>query len=666
MLRGFYCRLAWDNLRKNGRVYVPYGITVIVSVAMYYIVQSLAFNPGFEEILGFRTMNQILNFCSWVVRIFVVLFLLYSNSFLIKRRKKEFGVYHVLGMEKKHLSITLILESLIILGIGLGAGLILGMILDKLMFAVLVRMLGFSVPLGFHISGKAIGYTILLFGVVTLINDGYNVAQIHVATPIELLHGSDVGEKEPKAKWFLALLGCVALVSGYYLSLHSENPIKSLEMFFTAVLLVIAGTYLLFTAGSIVLLKVLRKNKAYYYKTKHFVGVSAMLYRMKQNAIGLAHICILSTMVLVMVSATASMMIGMEDILRERYPHHIMCYGAGMQDETEEELIKDIKNQVKKKGYTITQDMYFSGLALSAMKKGEELVPDVKWHFTGTSTSVDLYVMSLEIYNQCMGRSVTLADDEVLIQTSGKETYQEKNLRFMGKRYRVKESSTKVPENGIASANISDTFYVILPSEEIYNQTRVALLEKYQDVTEGMDTISQYVYGFDIQGNKKQQEEAYKLVQDCVKAGGYMQMVECREAERAAVLSIYGGLFFTGAFLALLFLMATVLIIYYKQIAEGYDDQKRFTIMQQVGMTKQEVSATIRSQVLTVFFLPLLAAGVHLCFAFPILNRLLKLLNMVNTKLYVACAVGCFLIFALFYVVIYAGTAKAYNRIVQK
>lgn len=665
MSRGFYGRLAKDNIKKNGKIYLPYILTITLSVAMFYIIQSLAINPGFQKMLGYSTMNEILMFACWVVRIFIVIFLLYTNSFLIKRRKKEFGVFHVLGMEKKHLSITLFWESLYVLAISLAVGLIVGLLLDKLLFMILIRMLGFQVPLGFFVSPKAILNTILLFAVVSLVNYLYDVAQIRGATPIDLLRGENVGEKEPKAKWFMALLGCLALAGGYSISIMIKDPVASIPFFFVAVLLVIFGTYLLFTAGSIALLKLLKKNKKFYYKTSHFASVSGMIYRMKQNAVGLAHICILSTMVLVMVSTTTSMMVGMKDILYTRHPMQIMCYGAKSDRQTDLEMIKKIRNLVKDEDYNITKENYYRGLELSGTRDGSNIKADAYVNYTGTDECFIFSFMSLTDYNNSLGTSEKLNPGEILVY-SGRKLYGEKELNILGNSYKVKKEVEEMPLSGELSANIMDTIYVVLPDDAALEELNRIAQEQLGAKIEGGVNYIYHMYGFDIDGDDEAQKEVYIKLKEFLDNSKWSYNTECRAASGRDMMALYGGLFFTGTFLGMLFLMATVLIIYYKQMSEGYDDQKRFAIMQQVGMTKKEVSATIRSQVLMVFFLPLVVAGIHLCFAFPIISRLLKLFNMLNTKLYVECLAGCFLIFALVYVAIYLVTAKAYNRIVQK
>ncbi len=638
-------------------MYLPYIMTIIASVAMFYIIQSLSINPGFKEMLGYTTMNEILMFACWVARIFIVIFLLYTNSFLIKRRKHEFGLYHVLGMEKKHLAVTLFWESAYVLVISLLAGVIVGIVLDKLMFMLLIRVLGFSVPLGFFISPRAILSTVVLFVVVIFINYIYDVVQIHSASPIELLRGSNVGEKEPKAKWLLAVLGCACLAGGYYISVTTEDALASIYLFFVAVLLVIAGTYLLFTAGSIAFLKILKNNKKFYYQTRHFASVSGMLYRMKQNAMGLAQICILSTMVLVMVSTTSSMMFGMDDINQTRFPRQIMCYSSGTPDQ-DQQMIEEIGQMETEAGYKISNQTYFRGLTMAAMQDGDTFTLDADSGLRGDGIVVAC--MSLTDYNASLGTHETLEQDQVLIHEN-RQGYGQKEFHILGFHYQVKKEVADVPQSGMLASYVNDVVYVVLPDDAALENMQEAHSAYYGGNCEGIRSV----YGYDLNADEDVQKIEGKRIQEFVVNSGFAYEVECRAAEQSVMLSLYGGLFFTGAFLALLFTMATALIIYYKQVSEGYEDKERFAIMQKVGMTKQEVAASIRSQVLMVFFLPLILAGVHLCFAFPIISRLLSMMNMLNQTLYLECMAVCFVIFALIYVAIYLGTARTYNRIVQ-
>ena len=349
MRKGFYTKLAASNIKKNSRTYIPYIITCIITAAMFYIINSLSNNESIKKLYGGETILITLGYGTYVTAIFAFIFLFYTNSFLMKRRKKEFGVLNILGMEKRHISKVLLLENIYIAFITMLLGIIIGMVLDKAMFLILTKMLGAEHSPGFYISKEALIHTVIFFRHNFFFCIYLNsLRQIHLSKPIELLNGGNVGEKEPKTKWFMAILGVICLAVGYYISVTSKNPVESLSSFLIAVILVIAGTYLIFIAGSIAFLKSLRKNKRYYYKTKHFTAVSGMIYRMKQNAVGLANICILSTMVLVMISSTSSLVFGMNDLVKTRYPNDITIYSENINNKENVEALEKVQKVIKR------------------------------------------------------------------------------------------------------------------------------------------------------------------------------------------------------------------------------------------------------------------------------------------------------------------------------
>lgn len=649
MRKGFYCRLALNNIKNNRRIYIPYMLSVVASVAMFYIIRSLSLNPGFEAMQGHRTMNIILGFANYVVLFFLLIFLMYTSSFLMKQRKPEFGLDHVLGMEKKHIIITLLWESLYVLLAGLVLGLLVGIVLDKLAYALLVRIIGYDVPLGFYISPRAIGSTVFFFALIMFISFLFGAVQIKSASPVDLLHASHVGEKEPKAKWLLALLGIVCVGAGYAISLTTTDALYSMGSFFLAVLLVIIGTYLLFTAGSIALLKLLKKNERFYYKTRHFISVSGMMYRMKQNAVGLSHICILSTMVLVTVSSTSALMFSLKDILYTRYPMQIMFDDYLADENDDQSLIEQIHTSVQDAGCQITDEIYAKGYELYVEHQGNQFITAYESGNRAFVGGYSLTVLPLSDYNQNMGTSYMLDDGEVLLYSS--EALD--TVELLGTTYRVKEIVSQAPLNGQMSAYMGGSYYMVVNEGDMERLN--ASLSKYY--------VRTSYYGININGDAQAQSAIAQAIQSLV--DNQHITVECREDKKGDIYGLYGGIFFVGIFLGLLFLMATVLIIYYKQLSEGYADQKRFMILQQVGMTHAEVSSAIRSQVLMVFFLPLIVACIHTCFASPIVNNLLYLMNMQNPSLFAACLAGCFLVFAVIYALVYFATAHVYNQIVQ-
>ena len=661
MKMSFYPKLAAGNMKKNARTYVPYMLTCIITVAMYYIVKSLSQNPGVKEMIGGGYLSELMFIGSHVVALFAVIFLFYTNSFLVKRRKKEFGVFNILGMEKRHLAWVLGWETAYLALGSLVLGLLLGIIMDKAMYLLVGKIIGGGVPLGFFVSARVIGQTVQIFAVIFLLICINAIRQVHVADPIALLQAGNAGEKEPSTRWLLALAGLVSVGGGYYIAITVSDPLASLLLFFVAVVLVIIGTYLLFTAGSIALLKILRKNRKYYYRTRHFVSVSGMIYRMKQNAVGLANICVLSTMVLVMVSTTTSLMIGMEDVVRERYPADIMVYFKEDAPQGNQAYIEAIRALQRERGLAVKNEMAYLYLGLSASHeyKYEES------HEIGVTSALDsmdeLFLITLDDYNAVMKERKTLEEGEVMVY-SNRTSYDLPVFKLLGREYRVAEKLDSFVGNGQYSANMCNTIYIVVPDREalleIYDAQRELLGENARSIRQ--------VYGFDMDADEEEQNAFYNDLLDCMAQNGISAVTEARAEAKSSFISLYGGLFFIGVFLGVLFVMATVLIIYYKQISEGYDDRERFSIMQKVGMSRDEVKSAIHSQVVTVFFLPLIVAGIHVTAAFPLISKLLVLMQLTNTKLFIACTGACFLVFAVMYVFVYNLTARTYYRIVSR
>ena len=661
MSKGFFPKLAAGNIRKNGKTYFPYILTCIMTVAIFYLVKSLSLNPGLQKKVGAQTLAYTMFLGSCVTALFAFIFLFYTNSFLIKRRKKEFGVFNILGMEKRHLAKTLAWESLYVALIGLGGGLIVGMALDKVMFLIITKVIGGEISLGFFVSGEAIGTTVILFAAIFLLIFLKTVRQIHVSNPVDLLREGHAGEKEPKSKWLMTLLGLACVGVGYYMALTVENPISSITAFFVAVVLVILGTYMLFTAGSIALLKLLRKNKKYYYKTKHFTSVSGMIYRMKQNAVGLANICILSTMVLVMISSTSSLMLGMEDITHTRYPNDFVVYSNEGSKERSEETFDKIRTLQTEKDLNVTGELQYTYLSFSSIEDGDTFQVSRGDSLMNIESITNLIFIPLSDYNAAMGTNKTLEDGEILLY-SNRKSFNYPVLKVFDKEYSVKEKLDEFLGNGIMAANAANSQFIVVRDMEEIND----LYEKQKEALTDIANECRYFYGFDTDASKEEQSDFYTAMMDLLAENEFQGSAESRFDARTSFLGLYGGFFFIGIFLGVLFIMATVLIIYYKQISEGYDDKERFEIMQKVGMSQQEVKASIRSQVLTVFFLPLIVAGIHVAVAFPLISKLLALLNLMNTGLYIACTGVCFLVFTAMYVLVYLLTAKTYYKIVSQ
>lgn len=666
MKRFFYFRLAAVNIRKNGKAYLPYLLTCILTVAMYYIMKSLSLNEGLNEVRGSGAVSTTLMLGSIVIAIFAFIFLFYTNSFLMKSRKKEFGLYQILGMEKKHLARMISCESLYIAVLSLAGGLGAGMLLDKLMYLTIARIIHAEIPLDHYISVDSIRYTLVLFAVLFVLILLNSLRTVSFSKPIELLKGGNVGEKEPKVKWLAALLGLICLGAGYYLAVTIENPVDALVLFFIAVILVIAGTYLLFVAGSIALLKLLKKNKRYYYKPKHFIGVSGMIYRMKQNAVGLANICILSTMVLVMISSTSALMIGVEDIFAQRYPYEftVRCYD-GEDEANAEGALKAIYDRLEADGVARSDEIAYTNFEVSAaMGEDQSLTPITDHDLTPTERVRILSFVTAEDYGKFVGREIELGEKEVLLYERGKPVVGDE-LSLLGEKYRIRERIDSFVHPSELDAYIMPVYGIVVRDRAELDAVFARQAEYYG----GNASVLCHYLQFNTALSAEEQLALRETLRDTYFAleerGGFCR-IECREYERADMYGLYGSFFFLGMFLGLLFIMAAVLIIYYKQVSEGYDDKERFQIMQKVGMSAKEVKRTIRSQVLTVFFLPLLTAGVHVLFAFPMISRILTLFQLMNTELYVCCTVGCFLIFALIYAFIYFFTARAYYKIVRR
>lgn len=650
MRKGVYARLAADNIKRNSQTYIPYILTCIITTAMTYIIRSLATNAGLDDMQGGYALKDILSFGSHITRIFAFIFLFYTNSFLMKRRKKEFGLLNILGMEKRHIAKMLMFESLYTAAISITAGFAVGILLDKLLFLTLTKMLGGNVQLGFHISEESI-VMIAVFMIATFLVIYINaLRQIHIAKPIELLHGSSMGEKEPRAKWLTAILGIALLGSGYYISIVTTNPIQALSLFFVAVLCVILGTYLFFTAGSIALLKILKKNKRYYYKTNHFTTVSGMIYRMKQNAVGLANICILSTMVLVMISTTSCLLAGIEDIVNEHYSHD---FSLSSRDEA---LHETVEKYLSDNDIAAKNSKYYTSLSFMALREGNAFYIPEDIRGLSYSELSEIGVIELSEYNRLTGADASLDENSVLLWSDCMKS-DLSDLVIMDVEYSVAKRLEDFP---IPSMGVVDSACIVVRDRAEMMKLFDMQKEKYGE--NASDILSYYKFD-NASGNDR---EIYDSLSGYLNDSGMKYSFILKSSEREEALSLYGGLFFLGAFLGILFLMQTILIIYYKQISEGFDDKQRFEIMQKVGMSRAEVKKSIRSQIITVFFLPLTMAGIHTAFAFPLIRRLLLMFSMTNTKLFIICLLISFGAFALIYALIYSFTARTYYKIVSK
>lgn len=657
----FYPKLALSNLKKNSKTYVPYLLTCIITTAMFYIIYSLSINKGLKNMIGGQEVATLLAFGTGIIAIFSVIFLFYTNSFLIKRRKKEFGLFNILGMEKKHIGRLIIHESLITLIVSLVLGLLSGISLDKVMFLLIGKILGTDVPLGFTVSLGAMKTTCLLFTGIQILICLNAIRQIHISNPIELLNSSSSGEKEPKSKWIFTLLGIIFVGIGYYLSITTTNPLGAFGLFFVAVLCVIIGTYLLFMAGSITILKLLKKNKNFYYKTNHFISVSGMIYRMKQNAVGLANICILSTMVLVTLSSTISLWVGVDDLVTTRYPREMsITYRDNMQNKVQ--LHDDAYQLVKNQGITIQKPMEYTYLTFSVLyRDGQYIIDRGAFYASDLNNAYNLFFITLDDYNANFQTHETLQSDEVLFY-SNRTNFNESKINLFDKEYKIKKQLDTFIDNGFMMANVASTHYIVVKDYDVLNEITKKQKEAYGD----MSSLMTYYMSFDTDASQEQNIDLYNNIENTLKKQYSGLVIESRTDSYQSFIALYGGFMFLGLFLSVLFVMIAILIIYYKQITEGYEDKERYEIMQKVGMDHQTVKKSINSQVLMVFFLPLITAGIHIAFAFPMISRLLKVLMLNNTKLLILCTIGCLVVFGIVYVIVYMLTSKLYYSIVKR
>lgn len=637
-----YEKLAVTNLKNNRKTYVPYIFTGVLTVMMFYIIDALSRGKGITQ----DTLKICLQYATGVIVVFAVIFLFYTNSFLIKRRKKEIGVYNILGMGKRHIARMMAVETILTAGISILGGLVFGIIFGKLMYLLLLKILHNSVDMQFSVNGTAIVQTVILFAGIFLLTYLYNILQIQLVNPVELLHGGNQGEKEPKSRWLLAIVGVAALGNGYWIALTTEAPLEALLKFFVAVVCVIIGTYALFIAGSIVVLKILRKNKAYYYNPKHFTSVSGMIYRMKQNGAGLANICVLSTMVLVMVSTTVSLYAGMEDILDSRFPRDVSIVCNEADTNNEETLQRLIKEQCEKAGVKITDRVRYRYGSMNAVLKGnnlekvEQYYPDNHFYYVEMITQ--------EEYNRIEKQNVSLKEQEILTYTTNGKCGK-KQINIAGQNYQVKKELSEMTSQPKSTAEMYKTLYIVFANAE-----QIERIESFS-----------YADKFNLKGDDGKQKETLEQIQNEFYEKFPDGTMESRMLSRSSFYELYGGLFFIGIYLGSMFIMATVLIIYYKQISEGYDDRERYQIMQKVGMSKKEVKRSIRSQVLSVFFLPLVVAVIHVAVAFKVMTKILGVLNLTNVSLFAVCTIITIAVFAVFYIIVYSITAKEYYQIVN-
>ena len=660
----FFPKMAAGNLVRNRRFEFPYLLTGLITVAMFYNMTFLTFHEELKNMPGGATIPTIMNLGTMVVGLFAVIFLLYTNTFLMKRRHKEIGLYNILGMSKRHIAVVMLWETVYTCLITVVGGLLLGILLSKLMLLLLYKILFFSVSFGFMVSWKSVGITAVLFVAIYLVALLLNLLHVHLSKPVELLKGGSVGEKEPKTKVLLAILGVVTLGAGYYIAITTESPLEALMLFFLAVILVIIGTYCLFTAGSIAFLKAMKKRKNYYYQAKHFIGISGMLYRMKQNAVGLANICILSTMVLVMISTCVCLYIGTGDALNAMYPHDII-YSQSWQDSgnrSKEEVRVQIQEALDKAGMEPTHVQEVDQLTTVNSMPEEATLGGVDPNagVMDLSNTVTTLVVTAEGYRQMTGNTLNLAPGEAAIYTTESQGEWEK-ISFLGLSFSIKTWLPEAP--AITVEGYSERYIFLVVADDAAME---AVYQQQMLDGGGLASNIYWEYSLDFDGvSKEEMLQLYQTLRSSVLSDTGDNTLSCRDAQEVDFYSLYGSLLFLGLVLGALFLMATVLIIYYKQISEGYEDKERFAIMEKVGMSQQQVRTAIRSQVRMVFFLPLLGAIIHLAASFKMISKLMAALGLQNIPLFALCCAGTVAAFAVGYFIIYHLTARTYYKIVR-
>ena len=671
-----YPRLAWQNIKGDRRFFAPYFLALLGNVAAFYIMTALAVDPGMSQLHGAMYVQSFCFMGMFIAAVFSAVFLLYVNGFLMKQRKKALGLYNILGMGKSHIAAVLFFETLFVGGAGIVCGLLTGLLFHKLVTLALYKLLRFAVPFGFAISWDAMARTAVLFGVLIGLTLLSNLNKVRVSKPIELLYGGQVGEREPRTKWFMTLLGVLTLGAGYYIALRTTNGMEAIAFYFVAVFLVIIGTYCLFTAVSIFVLKALRRNKRFYYKTSHFIGVSGMLYRMKQNAVGLANICILSTMVMVMVSGTLSLYLGTQDIVDRQAPSDLTVLVRYDPDEAEPfdpaAMLRFQEGFIQDQGYSVSEDLIYSSFTFTVGRLPDGSYTTENDLVTLGTAITTIQVLTQDAYAAATGVSLGLEAGEVAF--GGEEdvlTIHWGALEGAGSFGRSDLTVAQHLEESLsADAAVSDTSTLVVADT-------AALMELYEKQKEAYGEDSSWMEwqaSFSVDATDEELravQQAYnQYVRDDAVFAGTGKWWSCGWTLRCDVeadaYGLAGGFLFLGIFLGTIFLMATVLIIYYKQISEGYEDKARFEIMQKVGLSREEVRASIRSQVLMVFFLPIAVAAIHILFDFNMVEKLLTLFQVYNTTLTALCTLGTVLVFFLVYGAVYLLTARTYYKIVER
>jgi len=655
----FYPRFALSGIMKNRRLYIPFLLVSILNSSMFYMLSSLLYHPDLMKNRGAESLKVMLAFGTWIIIIFSAIFLFYANSFLIKQRSNEIGLYSVLGMGKRNVAGVLFCEFLMTSTVSVGAGIGIGVLLSRLVYAILGRLVDFDLIFHFQVSGEAAGRTAIAFFAILFASFILHLFRVTVSRPIELVRGTSTGEKEPKTKWILALIGVVTLGGGFFIANTQDKPLAALQVFFIAVVLVMVGTYCLFTAGSIVVLKAMRKNKNYYYRPENFTSISGLLYRMKQNGIGLASISILSTMALLTIVTTVTMYISSDEALDARYPNDVNISVQGVDAARTDAFQETVMQMAADRVLAVENLSSVTYITMPAQRDGSQFnltMPEEGFNMTLANLMSDFE------YRKAVGSDLELAPGTVVVFAN--KPCDEKTISLGSVSLNV--VTTTDPEPVDQMLDIVDSYTFIIAASE-FDQVLAA--------NQILPAETSYHLYFDVTGDEAKTVDLGSalrgiLVESPVE-GFYLNadarnyMVEIKSESEFSFRSMYGGLLFLGVFLGFVFLLGTVLIIYFKQISEGYGDHRRFEIMRKVGMNDAEIKKTIRRQILLVFFLPLITTFVHMAFAFRFMTQIMNVMYFNNTTLFAWCTIVCAVIFAIAYAIVYTQTARVYYRIVR-
>lgn len=666
-----YPRLAVTGIMKNRRTYLPYILTCSGMVMMYYIISFLSVSGFVREMKGGDIMQAYLGFGCGVIVVFSAIFLFYTNSFLIRRRKTEFGLYNILGMGKRNIALILMWETVIIYLFSLVAGIGCGVLFSKLAELLLAKMLNSGASAEFSVEYSSMLWAAIYFAVIFLLIMLNSLRQISLSKPVELMKSENFGEKPPKANYFLAVTGVLLLGLAYYIALFTEDPTAALLLFFVAVILVIIATYLLFVSASVALCRLLQKNKKYYYRTNHFISVSQMTYRMKRNGAGLASICILSTMVLVTLSSTTCLYVGEEDMLKGRYMRNVAVDNYTIDQDVAKLTENTVDIVLEEYGEKAENILTLRYLDISGGFKDNTVTLDSRnadeLLGSGGYEVRELFIIPVSDYYRITGNSIELKENEAALFSVGKDfPYDSIDIKEYGALY-IKERVEDFMDIRSANMQMIPACYLFVQSEDIL----LKLDEIQNEIYENRYSLLHNYYGFDLSCDEEKQSAIGTEIQKNIialrdEAGDKWSVkIECAAKDKAEFYALYGGLFFLGIVLGTVFICAAALIIYYKQISEGYEDKTKFEILQKVGMNKEEIRKSINSQVLTVFFAPLIFAGIHMAFAFGIISKMLALFGLTDSGLFAIVALCCFLLFGLLYAAVYIITSKRYYKIVS-